>query len=100
MHATLSVSPRLIFADGTAPEVLAAEPGTLLWLALEVGAARVDLAGDGDGVEPPGNIVGGAVSAAVAVMALKEDDAAAESVAMTDKTVVTIYVVKDSTSYT
>jgi hypothetical protein len=51
-------------------------------------------------VEPPGNNVGGAVNAAVAVMSLKEDNAAAESVAITDKTVVTIYVVKDSISYT
>lgn len=97
MHATPSASPRLIFADGAAFGLLVPEPATLLWPALKVDVAWV---GDWDGVEPPGNNVGGAVNAAVAVMSLKEDDAAAESVAMTDKTVVTIYVVKDSISYT
>lgn len=59
-------------------------------------AAWVGPVGDGDGVEPPGNDVGGGVNAPVAVMSSKEDNAAAESLAITDKTVVTIYVVKDS----
>jgi hypothetical protein len=55
--------------------------------------------GDGDRVDAPGNDVDGAVGAKVAFMALKEDDAAAASVATADQTVVRIYVVKDSISY-
>jgi hypothetical protein len=76
------------------PELLAIELDMLLWLVLEVGA--ID---EGNGVDAPGNNVGGAVSSKVAVMAVKEDDAAAASVATADKTVVTIYVVKYSISY-
>jgi hypothetical protein len=64
-----------------------------------VNTATVGTACDGDGVDAPGNDVGGAVGAKVALMALKEDDAASASVAMADQTVVTIYVVKDSISY-
>jgi hypothetical protein len=75
------------------------ELDAVLWLALEVDAGTVDAVGDGDGVDAPGNDVGGAVGIKVAVKALKEDDAAAASVATADKTVVTIYVVKDSISY-
>ena len=75
------------------------ELDVVLRLALEVDAGTVDAVGDGDGVGAPGNDVGGAVGTKVAVKALKEDDAAAASVATADKTVVTIYVVKDSTSY-
>jgi hypothetical protein len=73
----------------------------VLWLALEVDAGTVDAVGDGDGdgVDAPGNDVGGAVGTKVTVKALKEADAAAASVATADKTVVTIYVVKDSISY-
>jgi len=74
----------------------------LLWLELEVAVATVGdncAVGDGDGVDAPGNDVGGAVSAKVALMSLKEDDAAAASVAEADQTVVTIYVVKDIVSY-
>jgi len=102
IQMALRVSPRLIFGDGAAPELLAAEPSMLLWLALEADAATVGAVcavGDGDGVDAPGNNVDGAVGAKVALMALKEDDAAAASVATADKTVVTIYVVKDSISY-
>jgi hypothetical protein len=71
----------------------------VLRLALEVDAGTVDAVDDGEGVDAPGNDVGGAVGTKVAVKALNEDDAAAASVATADKTVVTIYVVKDSISY-
>jgi hypothetical protein len=64
-----------------------------------VDAGTVDAVGDGDGVDAPGNDVGGAVGIKVAVKALNEADAAAASVATADKTVVTIYVVKNSISY-
>jgi hypothetical protein len=73
------------------------ELDVVLWLALEVdaGTAEFDAAGDGAGVDAPGNDVGGAVGINVAVKAPNEEDAAAASVATADRTVVTIYVVKD-----
>jgi hypothetical protein len=67
----------------------------VLWLVLEVDAGTVFAVGDGDGVDAPGNDVGGAVGINVAVKAPKEEDAAAASVATAERTVVTIYVVKD-----
>ena len=100
VHTTPSASPRLIFADGAAFPLLVPEPATLLWPAIEGDAAWVGPVDDWYGMELPGSDVGGAVNAAVAVMSSKDDNAAAEFVAMTDKTVVTIYVVKYLISYT
>jgi hypothetical protein len=71
----------------------------VLGLAREVDAGPVDAVGDGDGVDAPGNDVGGAVGIKVTVKALKEADAAAASVATADTTVVTIYVVRVLISY-
>jgi hypothetical protein len=92
-------SPPLSFADGAPFGLLAPKLVALLWLPPEGDAAWVCPVGDWDGAEPPGNKVAGAANEVAAVMSLKDDDAAAEPVAMTVKTVVTIYVVKDSTSY-
>jgi hypothetical protein len=64
-----------------------------------VDSAPDDGDGDGDGVDAPGNNVGGAEGIKVCVARLKEDAAAAESVARAVKIVVTIYVVRDSISY-
>lgn len=100
VHSMQIMLRPLNFAEGAAFGLLAPKLVALLWAVLEVNAASVCPVGNWDGAEPPGNKVGGAVTEAVAVISSKNDDAAAESVAVTGKTVVTIYVVKDSTSYT